>query len=71
MTTIFDKFGGIRPMAEELGEAPSTVQGWKLTGRIPAGKQPLVLEKAELLQLDVGLEDVVFPMGRPTAQAAA
>jgi hypothetical protein len=69
MQTIFEKFGGIRPMAEELGEAPSTVQGWKSAGRIPSGKQPLVLDKAKALQLDIGLEDVVFPLGRPTTSA--
>jgi len=63
MTTLFDKFGGIRPMAEHLSEAPSTVQGWKSAGRIPAGKQPAVLEKARELCIAITAHDVVFPLG--------
>ncbi|RIA37502.1 hypothetical protein DFR49_3387 [Hephaestia caeni] len=65
MMTLFDKFGGVRPMAEHLREAPSTVQSWKTSGRVPAGRQPAVLEKAQELGLDVTAEDVVFPLGRP------
>lgn len=63
--TTFDKLGGIRPMAELLGEAPSTVQSWKTAGRIPAQKQPLVLEKAKQAGIELTAEDVVFPMGLP------
>jgi hypothetical protein len=63
MTTLFDKFGGIRPMAEHLSEAPSTVQGWKSAGRIPAGKQPAVLDKARELCIAITAHDVVFPLG--------
>jgi hypothetical protein len=63
METLFDKFGGIRPMADHLGEAPSTVSGWKIAGRIPAGKQPSVLEKARELGIPVTAHDVVFPLG--------
>lgn len=70
METVFDIFGGIRPMADHLSEAPSTVQGWKTAGRIPAGKQPDVLAKAEELSLDVTAEDVIFPL-RPRARFVA
>lgn len=51
-------------MAELLGEPPSTVQSWKLVGRIPAAKQPAVLRKARELGLPVTAEDVIFPLGR-------
>ncbi len=61
--TIFDKFGGVRPMAVALSEPPSTVQSWKNVGRIPAGRQPDVLARAVELGLDVTLKDVVFPLG--------
>jgi len=67
MQTVFDKFGGTRPMAAHLNEAPSTVNGWKSERRIPATKQPAVLAKAEELGLPVTAEDVVFPMGRVAA----
>jgi hypothetical protein len=70
MTTasnLFDRFGGIRPMAEAVGEAPSTVQSWKNVGRIPATKQPDVLAAAERCGIIVTAEDVVFPMGRDFA----
>jgi len=63
--TLFETFGGIRPMAEALGESPSSIQGWKNTGRVPATKQPLVLMRAAELGLDVTTDDVVFPLGRP------
>ncbi|MCU6454332.1 hypothetical protein LPN01_09595 [Sphingomonas sp. A2-49] len=62
MTTLFDKFGGIRPMAAHLGEAPSTVQSWKNAGRVPAGHQHRVLQKAGELGLAVTAEDVVYPL---------
>jgi hypothetical protein len=64
-STLFDTFNGIRPMAEALGESPSTVQSWKNTGRVPAQKQPHVLARAAALGLDVTADDVVFPLGRP------
>jgi hypothetical protein len=64
--TLFDRLGGIRRMADLLGEPPSTVQSWKNSGRIPAQKQPLVLEKAETAGVDITADDVVFPLGRPT-----
>lgn len=63
--TLFETFGGIRRMAEVLGEAPSSVMGWKKAGRVPAQKQPHVLTCAAELGLDVTSDDVVFPLGRP------
>ena len=65
--TVFDKFGGTRPMANHLGEAPSTVNDWKNAGRIPSTKQPGVLAKAEELGLEITAEDIVFPLGRVVA----
>ena len=64
MTTLFDKFGGVRPMANHLDDAPSTIQSWKSAGRVPSTHQPRVLAKAEELGLDVSAEDIIFPLGR-------
>jgi hypothetical protein len=66
-TDLFECFGGIRPMAKELGERPTTVQAWKSTGRVPASKQPLVLDRASELHLDVVPYDVVFPLSARAA----
>jgi hypothetical protein len=49
---IISKFGGINPAARALGLPPSTVQGWKERGYIPAARQGRVLGKAR----DMGLE---------------
>lgn len=68
---VFDRFGGTRPMARLLGASPSTVQSWKASGRIPAGKQPLVLETAERAGIEITAEDVIWPLGRPADAAAA
>lgn len=63
--TLFDHFGGVRQMAVSLGEPPSTVQSWKNAGRIPAGKQPLVLARAAVLGIPIAAIDVIFPLGTP------
>jgi hypothetical protein len=70
METLFDKFGGVRPMAEHLAEPPSTVQSWKTAGRVPAVHQARVLLKAEALRLSVTAEDVIFPLGRCVSHTA-
>lgn len=62
---LFDLFGGITKLAGELAEPISTVSSWKIVGRIPATKQPRVLEAAERLGLPITVENLVFPMGRP------
>ncbi|MES2137997.1 MAG: hypothetical protein V4502_13190 [Pseudomonadota bacterium] len=62
--TLFDRFGGTRKMADALGEPASTVQSWKSAGRVPAGKQPDVLAKAQELGLAVDAENIIFPLGR-------
>lgn len=63
--TLFDIFGGIRPMARELRERPSTVQDWKTHDRVPATKQPHVLRTARRLRLPVTALLIIFPNGIP------
>lgn len=67
--SLFALFGGIRPMARAVGEAPSNVAAWKRVGRIPAEKQPHVLEIGQALGLPITAEHVVFPLGRTNAAA--
>lgn len=69
-STLFDRLGGIRKTAELLGEPPSTVQSWKAAGRIPAHKQPHVLERAEAAGIKITAEDVVYPLGKPVEETA-
>jgi len=55
---IINKFGGLTAMARALGHRNvSTVQGWRQRGVIPARQQPLVLEAARNLGIDVTPED--------------
>src|SRR3546814_1757501 len=68
--TIFHLFGGIRPMARALCEPSSNVSAWKREGRIPASKQPHVLEVGQALGLPITADHVVFPLGRPNAADA-
>lgn len=63
--TLFEMFGGVRPMARELSERPSTVQDWKDNERIPATKQPHVFFTARRLGLPVTTAHIVFPCGIP------
>jgi len=66
---VFALFGGIRPMARAVGVSPSNVAAWKRMGRIPAEKQPHVLEVGQAMGLPITAEHVVFPLGRPNAAA--
>lgn len=54
---ILDRFGGLNAAARALGLPVSTVQHWGITGFVPARRQPLVLEKARELGVDIKAED--------------
>ncbi|MBK67999.1 MAG: hypothetical protein CMP22_07720 [Rickettsiales bacterium] len=51
--TIIEKFGGIRPAARKLEEAPANIQGWLKRGVIPAKKQQKVLDTAKQNGIDL------------------
>jgi hypothetical protein len=70
LTSIFDLFGGIRPMARALDESPSKIMAWKRAGHIPAQKQAEVLEKGIALGVPLTAEHVVFPLGRSADHVA-
>lgn len=44
-------------MAKALGIPPTTVQGWKASGFIPARRQSLVLDKAKERGIDLSPKD--------------
>lgn len=47
MASVFQKFGGIRPMAAKLGDVPaSTVKSWHKNGKIPSWRHPQILAAA-------------------------
>lgn len=47
MASVFQKFGGIRPMSSKLEEAPpSTVKSWHAKRRIPAWRHEAILDAA-------------------------
>lgn len=56
-------------MARAIEESPSTVAAWKRKGRVPAEKQPHVLEVGLAFGLPITAEHLVFPLGRPDAAA--
>ena len=61
-SNLFDRFGGVRPMAAALIERPSSVQSSKTAGRIPSTKQPEVLKKARELSIQISALAVEFPL---------
>ena len=54
---IIEKFGGVRPMASALGAPPTTIQGWKERGFIPARRQSAVLAAARARGIELGPAD--------------
>lgn len=63
--SIFEAFGGIRPMARALDKNPSIVMAWKRNGRIPSKHHAKVLETALSLGISVTPILVVYPLGIP------
>ena len=65
---IIKKFGGLSALAKALGHShPTTVQGWRDRGGIPARRQPDVLAKARELGIDLSPADF-FPAEPASAE---
>ncbi len=59
MASVFQKFGGIRPMAAKLGDVPpSTVKSWHAKGRIPDWRHQSILETATQLQIPLAADEL-------------
>lgn len=63
--TVIEAFGGIRPMAQKLGVAASTVQGWKERGVIPPARHKKILEVAKAEGFDLSSETVAASAQMP------
>ena len=55
---VIQRFGGLRPMANKLQIAVSTVQGWKARGHIPAARQEDILAAARKYAIDISESDL-------------
>ena len=68
MESVFDKFGGIRPMAEKVGVPPSTVKSWDMNLSIPEWRHDSILAAARKHNItNVTVDDLVNvrPSSRP------
>jgi len=74
LASVFEKFGGIRPMAAKLGDVPpSTVKSWHKKRAIPPWRHGSILAAAERAGIDLSLDELVHvqPDAALTTQAAA
>lgn len=56
--TIINKFGGLTKLARALNmKHPTTAQGWKSRGSIPARHIPRIIEAARERNIELGLDD--------------
>jgi hypothetical protein len=73
MKSVFQKFGGIRPMAAKLGEPPSTIKSWHAKRSIPRWRHEAILKAAEHHRIDLTpseLENVIEDEAEPEQAAA-
>ena len=56
--SVFQKFGGIRPMASKLRMPPSTIKSWHAKRAIPDWRHAAVLEGAARHGIDLSLEEL-------------
>ena len=60
MSSVFQKFDGIRPMAAKLGDVPpSTVKSWHSKGQIPAWRHQSILTAAKRYGIALTTEELV------------
>jgi len=65
VSSIIDRFGGLHAMARALGHKhPTTIQGWKERGIVPARQQRVVLDAAKAAGIELSADDLI------TAEAA-
>jgi len=67
--TVIEAFGGIRPMAKQLGLAVSTVQGWKERSAIPANRHDQIRDAARKNNID--LDPAVLRASAPAESPAS
>jgi hypothetical protein len=57
--SVFEKFGGIRPMASKVGRPPSTVKSWHAKREIPEWHRDRILKAAALHRIPLTLDELV------------
>ena len=67
--SVIGRFGGIRPMAQKLGIAVSTVQGWRERGVIPKGRHGQIRAAAAAAGIDLPEDELEAAGKRPAAAA--
>lgn len=69
---IIGRFGGINALSRALGHRnPTTVQGWKDRGYVPANRQQEVLDLARNLGIAIAPEDFFRPEGEEAGNEAS
>lgn len=70
--SVFEKFGGIRPMAATLGLAHSTVKAWHYSQSIPSWRHAAILSAAEEAGIPLDLSELtsVAPDSEPLRRGA-
>ena len=74
MASIFQKFGGIRPMAAKIGDVPpSTIMSWHNKRRIPGWRHDSILASAARHGIELTPDELtnVRPDDPEFVQAAA
>jgi hypothetical protein len=61
IAAVLDKFGNVREAALKIGRAPSVIQYWRTTGRVPAQAQASVLAAAKRHGIKVTADDLIAP----------
>jgi len=64
--SVFEKFGGIRPMASALGLAHSTVKAWHYAKAIPSWRHDAILRAAEEAKIKIAVDELTHVRGDST-----
>ncbi|WP_126516776.1 carph-isopro domain-containing protein [Sphingobium amiense] len=72
MLSVFQKFGGIRPMAAKIEVPPSTVKSWHAKRDIPEWRRATILARAKEHGIDLTeVELINIPADAPAEERAA
>lgn len=59
MLSVFQKFGGIRPMAAKIEVPPSTVKSWHSKREIPDWRRATILAKAKAHGIELAESELI------------
>lgn len=69
MLSVFQKFGGIRPMAAKINVPPSTVKSWHSKREIPDWRRVTILQAAAAHGIDLAENELVDILEDAPAQS--